>query len=319
MLRFTSQDKGSTMAVACCCVMLLALRTGANEQPSCNQNLSVVEDLWRKIVTSRDSRPATFQDLKRLAEKGDSRAEFYIGQCYNFGLGTKRNSQQAFEWYEKSAKGSNPQAISEIYRCYMEGIGTPKDEKRAIEWVTVAIDKELWWALVLKELEAKVNKHPEESAKVRDQIIKQAAKGSDNNDYVSLMVLERAYSEGNGVVKDEKRAQLFWERALKSMKQAGIQGDGTACYLIGWHFEFGDGGHRELDHATAVVWYERAFMLGDYKAANRLSFIYSNSELLKNESCAKKWSVIERDFSPTRATNRFCAEQAQTDDRPTEK
>jgi TPR repeat protein len=39
-----------------------------------------------------------------MAEKGDVRAQYYLGEMHEQGLGTRQNLGEAFKWYEKAAE-----------------------------------------------------------------------------------------------------------------------------------------------------------------------------------------------------------------------
>lgn len=38
------------------------------------------------------------------AMKGDARAQYYLGEMYEQGLGTRQNIDEAFKWYAKAAE-----------------------------------------------------------------------------------------------------------------------------------------------------------------------------------------------------------------------
>jgi uncharacterized protein len=44
---------------------------------------------WRKV----------FELWSLAASGGHTRAQFYLGTCYDFGNGTKKDTAQAFKWY----------------------------------------------------------------------------------------------------------------------------------------------------------------------------------------------------------------------------
>jgi TPR repeat protein len=44
-----------------------------------------------------------FQVQQSLAGKGDARAQYYLGEMYEQGLGTTQNFDEAFKWYAKAA------------------------------------------------------------------------------------------------------------------------------------------------------------------------------------------------------------------------
>jgi TPR repeat protein len=45
-----------------------------------------------------------FKLQQQLAQKGNHRDMYYLGEMYEHGLGTERNLTQAFYWYHKSAE-----------------------------------------------------------------------------------------------------------------------------------------------------------------------------------------------------------------------
>lgn len=45
-----------------------------------------------------------------LAEKGSSRAQYYLGEMHEQGLGTRQNADEAFKWYAKAAEQGDPLA-----------------------------------------------------------------------------------------------------------------------------------------------------------------------------------------------------------------
>ncbi|MHB8536230.1 MAG: tetratricopeptide repeat protein [Sulfuricaulis sp.] len=44
-----------------------------------------------------------FQVQQSMAKKGDVRAQYYLGEMYEQGLGTEQNVDEAFKWYKKAA------------------------------------------------------------------------------------------------------------------------------------------------------------------------------------------------------------------------
>ena len=51
-----------------------------------------------------------FQAYLRSAENGDADAMFFVGRCYQDGVGTEKNQAKASEWIEKSAAAGNAAA-----------------------------------------------------------------------------------------------------------------------------------------------------------------------------------------------------------------
>ncbi len=51
-----------------------------------------------------------FKELKPLADKGDSRAQFFVGNLYQDGTGVAKSEAEAEKWYRKSAAQGNEDA-----------------------------------------------------------------------------------------------------------------------------------------------------------------------------------------------------------------
>lgn len=75
-----------------------------------------------------------FTVLNRCASTNNIYAQFFIAQCYEFGIGVNKNLRQAFLMYRKCAERGLPQAMSELSRCYLNGIGVSKDLSKANSW-----------------------------------------------------------------------------------------------------------------------------------------------------------------------------------------
>jgi uncharacterized protein len=81
-----------------------------------------------------------YQKLKPLAQLGDSKAQYLLGQMYAFGWGVPKSDEDAIRWFRKAAMWSegttDPAAAAEYYvgRSYAEGQGVPKDEVESAKW-----------------------------------------------------------------------------------------------------------------------------------------------------------------------------------------
>ena len=66
------------------------------------------------------------------AEAGDARAQAYVGEIFEKGLGTAPDYVKAAEWYEKAAKQEDRQAQANLGYLVEQGLGVPKDALRAM-------------------------------------------------------------------------------------------------------------------------------------------------------------------------------------------
>src|SRR5207244_11262817 len=83
------------------------------------------------IETSVNNEKA-FNLFINASEKDCIIAQYYVGECYKFGYGTKKDEKLAFEYYEKIQNYAIGQ--NEIGYCYDEGMGVEEDLKMAFYW-----------------------------------------------------------------------------------------------------------------------------------------------------------------------------------------
>lgn len=54
-----------------------------------------------------DADERLYQAQLALAEKGDPRAQYFLGEMHEHGLGTKQDAGEAFKWYAKAAESGD--------------------------------------------------------------------------------------------------------------------------------------------------------------------------------------------------------------------
>lgn len=66
------------------------------------------------------------------AEAGDAKAQNYVGQIYERGLGGEPDYAAAAIWYQKAAAQGYSQALFNLGTLYERGLGVPKDRLKAL-------------------------------------------------------------------------------------------------------------------------------------------------------------------------------------------
>ena len=61
---------------------------------------------------------------RTLAERGDARAAYRLGEVFEHGIGALQDYAQAVEWYERAASADIPDAWSKLGDIYLTGRGT---------------------------------------------------------------------------------------------------------------------------------------------------------------------------------------------------
>jgi TPR repeat protein len=198
--------------------------------------------------------------LQRLAEGGNSDAQFELGIRYLAGDGFAKDEKKAADWLQKSADQHNLAAMNAMGTLYEEGVGMPKDAKKAFEWY-------------------------EQAAKYGFPLAQQN--------------LAECYESGKGVEKNPAEALKWIERAAQqdfAPAQAAFawkleKGDGAAKNTreaAGWYLKAAQGGlvramtHLAylyytgigvpLDYRRAEAWYRRAARSDDPWARNDIAW-----------------------------------------------
>jgi TPR repeat protein len=63
-----------------------------------------------KAADLDDADERLFRVQLTMAQKGDVRAQYYLGEMHEQGLGTKQNIAEAFKWYAKAAEKGDVRA-----------------------------------------------------------------------------------------------------------------------------------------------------------------------------------------------------------------
>jgi hypothetical protein len=90
-------------------------------------------------VAFQQGRYTTALQLARpIAEQGDARAQWILGQMYAKGEGVPQNRSEAVKWYRLSADQNDAEAQYELAFLYAIGDGVPQDYIAAHMWFNLA-------------------------------------------------------------------------------------------------------------------------------------------------------------------------------------
>ena len=82
-----------------------------------------------------------FKELRPLAEKGESLAQFYLGVMYEDGRGVTRDYGTALMWYRKAAEQGQVKAQNNLGGMYYGGWGVTRDYGTAVKWYRKVADQ----------------------------------------------------------------------------------------------------------------------------------------------------------------------------------
>jgi TPR repeat protein len=84
---------------------------------------------------------AILSAYRQGAERGDSAAQYALGEIYARGEGLPKNHDQALKWYRKAAEQDHDQAQYMLGMIYTLGLLGRRDYVEAVKWLSKAADQ----------------------------------------------------------------------------------------------------------------------------------------------------------------------------------
>ncbi|HEX6726544.1 MAG TPA: tetratricopeptide repeat protein, partial [Nitrospira sp.] len=75
-----------------------------------------------------------------LAQRGDARAQYNLGQLYASGLGVVQDYQAALKWHRMAGSQGHAGAQNELAQMYAKGQGVQSDQVLAYVWYSAAAE-----------------------------------------------------------------------------------------------------------------------------------------------------------------------------------
>jgi TPR repeat protein len=179
-------------------------------------------------VTQTEQLPAVqtpaeseFERQKQLAEKGDVKAQEYMGLCYSVAagqevhLGTNSNLAnqyyvKAIEWYRMAADQGSAQGQFFLGYCYSGGKGVAQDFSEAIRWYRKSTDQN--YAAAQKSL-GDCYFLGQGVTKDEVEAVKWYLKAAEQGDFFSQDKLGAIYANGYGVETNLVQAAKWYSLA----------------------------------------------------------------------------------------------------------
>ena len=76
----------------------------------------------------------SIQLLPKINRDNDICGIFFIGICYQNGIGVEKDEHKAFIYYQKSAEMDPASGISRVAECCRNGIGITRDLNKSKYW-----------------------------------------------------------------------------------------------------------------------------------------------------------------------------------------
>lgn len=109
--------------------------------------------MWSCVNSNSDSTiiPSDYCDeLVKLAEEGNPKAQVNLALCYGNGNGVEQNYSEGVKWLEKAVEQNDPEAMYWLSLAYNKGTGVEKSDVESIKWLRRSA--ELGWVQSQLEL-----------------------------------------------------------------------------------------------------------------------------------------------------------------------
>lgn len=213
-----------------------------------------------------------FNYALKSAESGYCAAEFLVAKMYTEGKGTMPDEAKAVAYLEKSAYKNYDEAQYELGFRYSQGKGVPQDDDMALKLYQMAAESGISGAAYNLAL---WYERAHDYVNAFKSLERAALLGN-----VSAM-LKMAMRYDSDEERDSEAACMWYE-------EAADKGSNEACFLLGEHYESGEGVERNMKQA--VEYFEKAAKNGYAAAQSKLGYIYKTNEEFLNPERSLYWN-----------------------------
>lgn len=208
----------------------------------------------------------------KSAERGYCAAEFLVSQMYAEGSGTNVDEVKAVNYIEKSAYKNYGEAQYALGFRYSKGNGVPQDDDMALKLYQMAAESGISGAAYNLALWYERNYD-------NANCFRWLRRASLLGDVPAMMKLAMFY-EGESE-HDSSSACLWYDMAAS-------KGSSEAIFLLGEHFESGEGVPKDMKRA--VECFETAAQAEYNPAQSKLGYIYKNETAFLNPERSIYWN-----------------------------
>ena len=203
-----------------------------------------------------------FELFKKLAENGNGRAMYFLGEFYSQPYGkTKKDNKKAKEWRIKGKEAGDVLAALNVAYSLPED----SDEANRIffglyeDVLKLAEDGDIFAQNELADMYLYGHGIEED----KEEGVKWLKKSAEAGYWRSMSKLADCYSDGVGVLQDELKAIDLYKKVYEL-------GSGEAANGIGLIYD------NQNNSEEAVKWYRKGFEKGDSRSGYNLAYCYSN-------------------------------------------
>jgi hypothetical protein len=183
-------------------------------------------------LEKKDSVDNELDEIRRLADQGDSSAQFQLGLHFGKPDAKTTNHLEAVKWYRMAAKGGHAEAHGKIaFRYALGGYGLPEDSRKATDWYRRGAELgDAFSQTSLAVLYCEGDGVRQDFA----EAVKLLRSAANQGHAPALRSLGNMYYTGKGVLKDHTEALTFFAKAAE-------MGDSEAQDKLGAMYGAGEG------------------------------------------------------------------------------
>lgn len=216
--------------------------------------------------TKKDDQKA-FEYIKKSAIQGNDDAQYWLGVAYEYGIGTSVDEKQAFKWYQKSAEQENPRGMFRVGHAYLFGWMTEADKGKALDYLFKAASKGDDEAQAYLGASFIVGDFTEVDYNKAFYWLSTSV-SIDENSRMALFYLGLCYRYGLGVAKNERQAFEFIKKAA-TLEYPSAQSSLSLYYYTGFE-------EMESSPSLAFEWASKAAAQNEKEGLYLLGIYYKD-------------------------------------------
>lgn len=199
-----------------------------------------------KANVAQDANVAV-QWLRKAAEQGNEKGNYYLGICYEYGAGVDKNEEESLKFYYIAANEGHALAQCEIAAAYLIGKpGFDINYQEAYKYANAAIEQESPRAYKIMADIYYYGLGVDTDYKKAAELYQKA---SDSGLVSASVSLAEMYLRGIGVSENDATAYKLYKEAAEVDDMRGLGGVGM-CYENGYGVS--------QDISTAISYYKKA-------------------------------------------------------------